>query len=177
MEGCDDGRVLGAYERDALNNNGKRLLSLASENKLALTNKFFSARKGGLSHTSNGINSRNDRKRIDYILTRQAHRPRAYDVKVHRHPPSPAKTDPDHDIVCAMVRLSGRIAPNRRIRTNNQIQPFDRHKFRSEGDCRQRVVARIISKLPDLPLQPNSCLLYTSPSPRDQRGSRMPSSA
>ena len=29
-------------------------------------------------------------------------------------------------------------------------------KFRSDGDCRQRVVARIISKLPDLPLQPNS---------------------
>ena len=25
--------------------------------------------------------------------------------------------------------------------------------------------------------QPDSCLLYTSPSPRDQRGSRMPSSA
>ena len=25
--------------------------------------------------------------------------------------------------------------------------------------------------------QPTSCLLYTSPSPRDQRGSRMPSSA
>ena len=26
-------------------------------------------------------------------------------------------------------------------------------------------------------LQPGGCLLYTSPSPRDQRGSRMPSSA
>ena len=26
-------------------------------------------------------------------------------------------------------------------------------------------------------LQPYTCLLYTSPSPRDQRGSRMPSSA
>ena len=51
-----------------------------------------------------------------------------------------------------MVRLSGRIAPNRRIRTKKQIQPFDRQKFRSEGDCRQRVD----SKLPDLPLQPNS---------------------
>ena len=25
--------------------------------------------------------------------------------------------------------------------------------------------------------EPNTCLLYTSPSPRDQRGSRMPSSA
>ena len=33
---------------------------------------------------------------------------------------------------------------------------------------------------PDLPLYPGGdyiCLLYTSPSPRDQRGSRMPSSA
>ena len=93
MEGCDDGRVLGAYGRDELNNNGKRLLSLASDNKLALTNTFFSARKGGTSHTFNGINSRNDRKRIDYILTRQAHRPRVYDVKVHPQPPSPAKAD------------------------------------------------------------------------------------
>ena len=27
------------------------------------------------------------------------------------------------------------------------------------------------------PPQPSTCLLYTSPSPRDQRGSRMPSSA
>ena len=37
-----------------------------------------------------------------------------------------------------------------------QIQTFDRQKFRSDGDCRQRVFARIISKLPNLPLQPNS---------------------
>ena len=29
----------------------------------------------------------------------------------------------------------------------------------------------------ELKVFPNSCLLYTSPSPRDQRGSRMPSSA
>ena len=28
-----------------------------------------------------------------------------------------------------------------------------------------------------MPLQHGDCLLYTSPSPRDQRGSRMPSSA
>ena len=27
------------------------------------------------------------------------------------------------------------------------------------------------------PMDPDACLLYTSPSPRDQRGSRMPSSA
>ena len=30
---------------------------------------------------------------------------------------------------------------------------------------------------PNLSLQVRPCLLYTSPSPRDQRGSRMPSSA
>ena len=29
----------------------------------------------------------------------------------------------------------------------------------------------------DVDPNPNDCLLYTSPSPRDQRGSRMPSSA
>ena len=46
MEGYDDGRVLGAYRRDELSNSGKRLLSLASDNKLALTSTFFSARKG-----------------------------------------------------------------------------------------------------------------------------------
>ena len=99
MEGCDDGRVLGAYVRDELDNNGKRPPSLASDNTLALTNTFFSARKGGLSHTFNGINRRNDRKRIYYILTHHAHQPRVYDVKVHPQPPSPAKTDSDHNIV------------------------------------------------------------------------------
>ena len=35
---------------------------------------------------------------------------------------------------------------------------------------------RCTSKSVD-PVLPNLCLLYTSPSPRDQRGSRMPSSA
>ena len=55
-----------------------------------------------------------------------------------------------------MVRLIGRIAPNRLIRTKKQFQPFDRQKFRSGGDCRQGAVARIISKITDIPLQPNS---------------------
>ena len=87
MSGCGDGRVLGAYGRDELNNNGKRLLTFAKDNKLALTNTVFSTRKGGISHTFNGISSRNDQKQIDYILTRQAHRPRVYDVKVHLQPP------------------------------------------------------------------------------------------
>ena len=55
MEGCDNDRALGAYGRDGLNNNMKRLLPLASDSKIALTNTFSSARNGGLSHTFNGI--------------------------------------------------------------------------------------------------------------------------
>ena len=55
-----------------------------------------------------------------------------------------------------MLLLSGRIAPNRHVPTKNQIRPSDRQEFRSDVDCRQRVVAWIISKLPDLPLQPIS---------------------
>ena len=63
MEGCGDGRVLGAYGRDELNSNGKRQLVFASANELALTNTCFSTRKGGISHTFNGISSRNDQNR------------------------------------------------------------------------------------------------------------------
>ena len=41
MDGCGDGRVLGAYGRDELNNNGKRQLTFAKDNKLALTKTFL----------------------------------------------------------------------------------------------------------------------------------------
>ena len=43
------------------------------------------------------------------------------------------------------------------------------------------LIARIISQfsrfLTGIEIHPNACLLYTSPSPRDKRQSRMPSSA
>ena len=80
MGGCFDGEALGAYGRDELNNNGERLLIFAKDNTLALTNTFFCTQKGGVSHTFNGISSHNDQKRIEYILTRQAHRCRVYFV-------------------------------------------------------------------------------------------------
>lgn len=60
MEGCGDSTVLGAYGRDELNNTGKRLLTFASDNKLAPTNTFFSTRRDGISHTFKGINNCND---------------------------------------------------------------------------------------------------------------------
>ena len=64
--------MLGAYGRDELNDNGKRLLNFVADNKLAITNIFFSTRKGGISRTYDGVigDRAGDFKRIDYILTR-----------------------------------------------------------------------------------------------------------
>ena len=39
--GCSDGRVLGAYGRDELNNNDKRLLTFANDNKLASRTRYL----------------------------------------------------------------------------------------------------------------------------------------
>ena len=110
--GDDESRVLGAYGRDVLNDHGKRLISFATNWKLALTNTFSSTRKGGISHRHNGT-SPNDRQRIDYILTRQTHLPKGHDAKVVPQPPPPAKADSDHNIVDIKVRLTGHFAPNR----------------------------------------------------------------
>ena len=49
-----DYKVLGAYGRDVLNDNGELLLPFATNHDLALVNKFFSTLKGGVSHDFNG---------------------------------------------------------------------------------------------------------------------------
>ena len=54
-ESLQDEGILGTYGYDELNHNGKLLLSFATDNKLAITNTFFSTRKGGVSHTYNGV--------------------------------------------------------------------------------------------------------------------------
>ena len=45
------------------------------------------------------------------------------------------------------------------------------------GPRRLTYVAELPLRSPDVSEERKGCLLYTSPSPRDQRGSRMPSSA
>ena len=46
-----DSKVLGAYGRDMLNENGKLLLSFAEDNKLALLNTLFCTPKSGAPYT------------------------------------------------------------------------------------------------------------------------------
>ena len=52
--GSKDSKIIGAYGRDTLNENGELLLSFASNHDLALVNTLFSTPKGGVSHTFNG---------------------------------------------------------------------------------------------------------------------------
>ena len=116
-ERTEDDGVLGAYGRDELNDNGKHLLNFAADNKLAVTNTLFSMRKGGIWYTYNGVigDRAGDFKRIDYILTRQAHRLRVHNVGVHPQPNRSIKADSDHNMVFATVDLGGRFAHNLRV--------------------------------------------------------------
>ena len=82
--GEEDCRVVGAYGRDfrVSDSNGILLLWFAGDNKLALVNTFFSVPKGCTSRTFNGAQSA-DRKRIDYIITRQPRRKLVRNITVH----------------------------------------------------------------------------------------------
>ena len=64
--GSEECKMLGAYCRDTLNDNGERLISFSADHGLALLNTVFSTAKNATSHTFNG----RGKKRIDYILTR-----------------------------------------------------------------------------------------------------------
>ena len=129
MEGCgdDESRVLGTYGRDSLaKDNAKQVLPFATNRKLALTNTFFSTRKGGILHTHNGTRP-NDRERIGCILTYQAHRPRVHDVL---HPPSRATADSGHNILSESVVILS-LTTDRHERKSQKHREFDRQLFMS----------------------------------------------
>ena len=69
-----DSKVLSAYGRDKLNENGKLLLGFGEDNKLALLNTFFCTPKSGMSYTLQSANRSKGQARLAYILTKQADR-------------------------------------------------------------------------------------------------------
>ena len=82
--GSKDNKILGAYGRDTLDNNGELLLPFANNHDLAIVNTFFSTPKGGVSHIFN----KRGKKRTDYVLTRQYDRELVRNVTMHPSPPS-----------------------------------------------------------------------------------------
>ena len=69
-----DSKVLDAYGRDMLNENGKLLLDFIEGNKLALLNTFFCTFKSGVSYTFQSANCSRGQTRLNYILTKQVSR-------------------------------------------------------------------------------------------------------
>eukprot|EP00752_Nemacystus_decipiens_P014142 g12576.t1 len=70
-DGCGDANVMGAYERDELNDNGERLLDLAADNRLRVINSYLRAPRGGARHTFQCSNKKKRWHTIDFILLRQ----------------------------------------------------------------------------------------------------------
>ena len=122
--------------------NGTSLLRFAGDNKLALVNTFFSVPKGCTSRTFNGTRPA-DRKRIDYIITRQSHRKLVRNVAVHLQP----RAGSDHNIVCARVRLPSRFARNRKQRAPTGHKSIDRQTITSDTDRCERLIQHVASQL------------------------------
>ena len=114
--GKTDSKVLGAYGRDKLNEEGKLLLDFAEDNRLALLNTFFCIPKSGVSYTFQNTNRSKEQSRMDYILTKQADRRLIRCFNVH-WPPLEAP-ESDHKPVYAKVPIPRRSTPNRRKRKN-----------------------------------------------------------
>ena len=135
--GSEEYKVLGAYGRDNLNDNGERLLSFSANHELALLNMFFSTAKNAILHTFNG----RGKKRIDYILTRQRDRKLVRDVTVHPQPSFLLISD--HNIVTAHVKLLGRFARNRPLREAKGPPSIDRRRLTTDPYLRQQVATAI----------------------------------
>ena len=134
--GSKDSKILGAYGRDTLNDNGELLLSVANNHDLALVNTFFSTPNGGVSHTFNG----RGKKRIDYILTRKRDRKLVRNITVH--PQLSFLPISDHNIVSAPVKLLGHFVQNRRLRAPAK-PPVDRRRVVTDPQLRQEMATAV----------------------------------
>ena len=134
--GSKDSKILGAYGRDTLNDNGELLLSFANNHDLALVDTFSSTPKGGVSHTFD----ERGKKRIDYILTRQRDRKFVRNVTVY--PPSSFLPISDHNIVSAPVKLLDHFAQNRRLRASAK-PPVDRRRLVTDPQLRQEMATAV----------------------------------
>ena len=148
--GSKECKVLGAYGRDNLNDNGERLLSFSANHELALLNTFFSTAKNAISHTFN----ERGKKHIDYILTRQRDRKLVRNVTVHPQPSFLPISD--HNIVTARVKLLGRFVRNRPMRGAKGPPPIDRRRLTTDPHLRQKVATAIGDHLRAFPLSGSS---------------------
>ena len=144
-------KVLGAYGRDVLIENGKLLLGFAEENKLALLDIFLCTSKSGVSCTFQYANHSKRQARLDYILTKQADRRLIRFINVC-WPPVEAP-ESDHNLVYTKICIPRRSAPKRRKRDITKETPKTSGLRRSMADpnLRRQVKNTIIVTLLAIP--------------------------
>ena len=148
--GWNDSKVVGAYGRDELNDNGERTSIYATDNKLALLNTYCATPARGISYTFQSPNRGKALYRLDNILTRQVDRRLLLNVTVRTPPRENAKSD--HNLVPGNIRLFDRITQNRpkRVITNRQaidlprlmMDPYLRMNFQ------EAIAAKLASPIP-----------------------------
>ena len=84
-------------------------------------------------------------------------------------------TRPEHSSFC--LWCFGSPSPPASFATSRAAEPRERCQANSMAGLRVPRNAPDVRTSRELEVHPRSCLLYTSPSPRDKRQSRMPSSA
>ena len=143
--------MLGAYDRDKVNENGKLLLGFAEDNKVALLRTFVCIPKSGMSCTFQSANRSQGQARLDYILTKQADR-RLTDCVNVRRPPLEAP-EPYHDLVYAKARIPRRSTPNRRKRDSTKETPklADLRRLMADPNLRCQDANAMVDALPPIP--------------------------
>ena len=144
-------KVLGAYGRDKLNENGKLLLGFVEDNKLALLNTLFCTPKSGVSYTFQSANRSKGQARLDYILTKQADHRLIRCVDVRRPPLETPESD--HNLVYVKVRIPRRSAPNRRKRDRTKETPklADLRRLMTDPNLQFQVADAMVDALPPIP--------------------------
>ena len=104
-----DSKVLGAYGRDELNDNGERLLIHATDYKLPLLNTYYATPARCISYTFQSPTRGQAQYRLDYILTRQVDTRLVRNGTVRTSPRENAESD--YNLVIANIRLINFPAP------------------------------------------------------------------
>ena len=143
--GWTDSKVLGPYGRDELNDNGERLLTHATDNKLALLNSYYATPALGISYTFRSPIRGKAQYRLDYILTRQVDRRLVRDVTVRAPPRENAESD--DNLVIGNIRLGGRIAPNRPEGVIKNRRAIDLPRLMADSHLRMNFQNAIAAKL------------------------------
>ena len=130
--GGEDEGTMGEFGRNELNDNGRLLLTFATDKRLLVLNTFFDRRGGEIWYTYNGP-SGSKRKYLDYMLTRQSHRGQVSNMEVVPQPVRPVRAGSDHNVEVATVDLGGRLAHNRPVRTNRKPRQLNRQELQVEA--------------------------------------------